>query len=485
MAFTKSPENNTYQTKDVNLFFQPNNRLGDFTKDEDYINVFLEFVKNKETQDQDAYIIKRPGTETFIAGGVGSTLRGMHYNEDFRKLFYAIGTNLYVYSFDTGTTTTNAGFFSGSVGSVGFADYLYDTGNTVVCVTDGTTLKSINNAGVIVTCADADLPVHRPVLVFLDGYLFVAKNGTADIYNSDLNDPMSWTPGNFISAEINADTVKHIAKLNNYLVAFGSTTIEYFWDAGNASGSPLQRNDTPVKFNGYLGCAAQIGQNIIFVGNDIQGEPSVFMLEDFKIEEIGTQVIKRYLTSLTELYTNNAGCVFGLAGHLFYTMTFGNRSYFYDLTTKQWARWAYANTSSMAINFAITTKDSDSVTTVFSMTNGNTLYKFNYSLYQDGGTDFTCQGVTDNQYFDSYNQKVMHRLVVWADKPTASANLALSWSDDDYQNYSAARNVDLYQELPSLTRLGRFRRRAFKWSFTANQPFRLKKLEVDINKGQH
>lgn len=485
MAFTKTPENNTYQTKEVNLFYQMNNRSSALTKDEDYLNVFLEFVKDKTNGDQDAYVVKRPGSETFIAGGVGSTLRGMHYNEDFRKLYFAIGTNLYVYDFDTATTSTNAGFFSGAVGRVGFCDYLYDTGNVVVCVTDGTTLKSINSAGVIVTCADADLPVHIPVLVFLDGYLFIAKNGTSDIYNSDLNDPMAWTPGNFISAEINSDTVKHIAKLNNYMVAFGSTTIEYFWDAGNASGSPLQRNDTPVKFNGYLGGVAQNGQNIFFVGNNVQGQPSVFMLEDLKIEEIADQNIIRYLGDQTDQYTNNNGAVFAVQGHRFYTVTYGNNTLVCDLGTKQWARWAFGATGAMAINHAVTCKDADNVTTVFSLTNGNTVYKFNSSLYQDAGTNFTCQGVTDNQYFDTMNQKQMHRLTLWADKPSASAVVSVSWSDDDYQTWTTARDIDLYQELPSMTRLGRFRRRAFKWSFTANQPFRLKKMEVDINKGQH
>jgi hypothetical protein len=77
----------------------------------------------------------------------------------------------------------------------------------------------------------------------------------------------------------------------------------------------------------------------------------------------------------------------------------------------------------------------------------------------------------------------MSLVTVWADKPASTASLLLSWSDDDYQTFSTARTIELMQERPSTDRLGRFRRRAFKWSFTSSLPMRFKGLEVQINMG--
>ena len=69
--------------------------------------------------------------------------------------------------------------------------------------------------------------------------------------------------------------------------------------------------------------------------------------------------------------------------------------------------------------------------------------------------------------------------------PTASSTGTLQWSDDDYQNYNAGLTVDLYHGRPSINRLGRFRKRAFKFTYTQNQPLRLEAFEVDLNMGGH
>jgi len=78
----------------------------------------------------------------------------------------------------------------------------------------------------------------------------------------------------------------------------------------------------------------------------------------------------------------------------------------------------------------------------------------------------------------------MSKLVLNADKPTATSEVLVQWSDDDYQTWNTGTSVDLYQEHPSLSRLGGFRRRAFKLTHTANQPMRINSLEADINMGR-
>lgn len=485
MAFTKTPSSDTYTTKMVSLLKEQHNRGTDSNKDTDFLNCYVELTKNRATGEDDFNIVKRSGCANYVDAVAGTTIRGMHYNEDFRKLYYVVGNTLYVWSVTSNLLVTSIpAFFGTTSGDIGFCDYLYDTGTAVVIITDGTTLKSISSTEVVVTCADADMPVHQPAVVFLDGYIFIVKINTGDIYNSDLNNPMAWTPGNFITAEIAADDIKKLVKLNNYLVVFGSGSIEYFWDAGNATGSPLQRNDTPVKLNGYLGGVAQWGNNIYFIGNNKEGQPDVFMLEDLKMEAVGTTSVNRYLQSLQVAWTNIKASIVGIDGHHFYVMNAGETTYVYDITSKLWVRWAFKNNANFKMLFCINTKISNDLKPLFAVAGVTNIYQFDSSYFQDDGVNYTMSGVTANQNFDTMNQKFMHRLTVWADKAPFDSFLVIQWSDDDYQTWSTVRNIQLNSEMPSINQLGRFRRRAFKWSLTSNQPMRIKAIEVDLNMGQ-
>lgn len=485
MPFSKTPSQSTYQTKMVEVFRQMNNRSNIPTQDEDYLNCFVELVANKELKDQDKLLVKRAGTLSYAASVSGSQIRGAHYNQDFTKLYYVVGNTMYIYNIVTDTLSTSiAAFFGTTSGDVGFCDYLYDNGTQVVIATDGTTLKQIDSANVVTASTDPDLPVHIPIPVFLDGYLFIIKSGTSDLYNSNLNNPLLWTPGDFISAEIGPDLAKAVVKLNNYLVVFGTNTIEYFWDAAVASGSPLQRNDTPVKFNGYLGGLAQHGNRSYFVGHNAQGEPDVFILEDLKMESIGTQSITRYLGNQNLAFTSIKASIIAVSGHVFYVLNAGTYTYAYDLDTKLWARWARGAIANFPITFGISCKTLINVKTLIGFDGETGLYAVDEDYYDDDGTLFTMAGVTDNNYFDTYNTKKMSRLIPWTDKPTSSASLSIQWSDDDYQTYNTPRVLDLFQERPNINRLGAFRRRAFKWSFTAAQPMRLRGFEVELNMGQ-
>jgi hypothetical protein len=91
--------------------------------------------------------------------------------------------------------------------------------------------------------------------------------------------------------------------------------------------------------------------------------------------------------------------------------------------------------------------------------------------------------VTAPEDFGTLNWKNMSRLVVWADYPTSTQTITIQWTDDDYQTYNTAQNIDLYQDLPSICQLGGFRQRAFKLTYTGSEDLRIQKLECEINKG--
>lgn len=486
MPYSKTPAVSTYETKQINLLAEMNSRGILPTTDVDYINCWPDVTKNKTTKEQSVNIRKREGSSSFITLP-SSNVRGVYFWEDLGKLFVAVGADVLVYNMPSGTlgaTLTNV-FPTTTTGIVGFTEFLYDTGTVKLVVTDGTTLSTIDNVLIVVAGADPDMPVHIPNPVFLDGYLFIVKTTSADLYNSNLNDPLAYTTGDFISSEIIPDRVTYVTKLNNYILLFGNDSIEYFWDAANATGSPLQRNDTPVKFTGLIGGITQLGSKIYFVGDTDHSQANVFVLEDFKITLCGNETVSRYLNSASAgMYAN----IISMAGFNFYVLYAGAYTYVMELESQLWTRWVYgpltASNYSFNMQFAFNVRTTTTDFTLFTLASSAVVYKFDPSLYQDSGQIITAQGVTNNEEFDTRNRKFMYRLTVWADKPTATSPLLIQWTDDDYQTYNTGITVDLYQQMPCIYRLGSFRRRAFKWTHEANQPLRIQTLEVDINKGQ-
>ena len=486
MPFTQAPVNDTESTKRVTLTREINSRDGGSSgKDEDLVNVFAEIIKNKSAEDNRHFIVKRAGTVKVKDAVSASVMRGMFFWEDQNKLYYAVGTDVYVYNVISGVSATLSAVFGTSSGDVGFTLFLYDDNTSKVVATDGTTLVTIDASNTVQTSVSPDLPSHLPYPVFLDGFLFLAQKNSGDIWNSNLNDPLLYTAGDFITAEMEGDYVLRIAKLNNYLIAMGSTSIEYFWDAGNATGSPLQRNDTPIKLNRFIGGFSQFGNDLFYIGLNDGGQPDVYRLRDFKIESIGTPFISRYLNEATNGIANWRGAIIAFKGHTFYVLNAGTvRTYVFDVETRLWARWAFQANSIFDIRVSAGTISDIAATPYFALGTDNTLYKLSDNIYQDGGVNLTCIITTENNDFGVLNRKTMSRATFLGDRPPDNSTILLQWSDDDYQNFNTGVNVELNQDIACVRRLGSFRQRIFKMSYTQNQNLRLQGIEVDINKGR-
>jgi hypothetical protein len=488
MTYSKTPTGDTYSQEDIFISKEVTSRQNDplGLKDEIFINSFVEVVKDKRLGDSRTFAYKRAGSGTYITPPISGTIRGTYYWKDAGFFVYAIDTNVYLYNVTSGATTTCTAVFTSSTSSVGFSTFLYDTEVVVLIATDGTKLVKIDTAGAVTACADANLPVpHLPKPIFIDGYLVLVKSLTATIYNSDLNDPMSWTVDNLIDAEMEGDLIFDIEKLNNYLVVFGSSTIEYFWDAGGAGGSPFKRNDTPVKINGYIGGLAKAGNAIYYVGYNVNNAVDVFKLQDFTIEEIGSDTVRRYTASLTTSDYPITGYVVVNLGHTFYQLVGGPRTFVYDVNEKFWSKWAYQATSSFPISTATTIISTTGNITVFSIHGTNILHKFENSLYRDNGVDFTVTIMSEASDFGTMNRKTMSRLSVVGDRPSADSSVTISISDDDFQTFYGNYLVNMNQDLPSYWRLGSFRQRIIKLTYTDNYPMRIQKFQATINKGRN
>lgn len=475
----------SYQRHTIQIVREMSTRAGNiFNKDEDFVNVVFEIVKDKRASDSRDFVLKRSGSALQIPSVASSEVRGVIFWEDQGKYLYCVGTNIYVYTVATNTTATLSGVFATTSGDVGFTEYLYDTNNVVIVATDGTKLVTIDSSNTVTPCVDADMPQHLPYPVFIDGYILVVKVNTADIYNSDLNNPLSWTPGNFISAEMSPDLLKRLCKVNNYVVALGTESAEYFYDAGNATGSPLSRNDSPIKINTYLGGVSQFGNDVFYIGKTMGGHPGVFQLKDFKIEELSTPSIVRYLTLVTESNTTWRTNVIPMQGHTLLLVSAGQRSFVFDLEEKLWGRFAYQGTELMDLKY-VTKVTTDTINLAyFCFKNSDSaIYKFDDTLATDNGVNFTFQTITEQSNFGSLNRKTMSKFALYADRTPNDSNLQVYWTDDDFQHWQGPKSINMNQDLQSTYVMGSFRQRAFKLQYTGPYILRLQYIEVDINMG--
>lgn len=211
--------------------------------------------------------------------------------------------------------------------------------------TDKAWILTFGQPGTLTQITDADYPaVTVPGSVYLDGYFFV-MNTDGEIHNSDLEDPLNWNALNFLSAEIEPDNPVALAKHQNYVVALKDTTTELFYDAANASGSPLARlSNAAIQVgcaNGYSVAALDAG--LFFLSKFRSNQKSVhyFPKDGIQPVEIANPSIKRILTAADTSTVHCFACQ--LNGHSFYVITLPTEglTLAYDLTTQTWAQWTF------------------------------------------------------------------------------------------------------------------------------------------------
>jgi hypothetical protein len=238
----------------------------------------------------------------------------------------------------------------------GSSDYIYDKSSS--------TLTEIT---------DADHPIKAgrrssQGVVYLDGYFFVAdglavydKTISSRIYNSAIDDPTTWVATDFISANLEGDPIIAIAKHHNHIVALGAATIQFFYNAGNPSGSPLAPR-LDVFHNVGLGTFrspknnqyAVVGDNIYFIGVEadqygrgtyLDSNYDIYVLDNFQIKPITTPSIKEALTRVLGLF--DLSVIKWMGRNLLLASVYNtSEAYVYDIDYDIWYYWTISVRSS-------------------------------------------------------------------------------------------------------------------------------------------
>ena len=329
-------------------------------------------------------------------------------------------------------------------------------------------------------------------VVFLDGYMFVATTDNR-IYNCDVGAYSTWNALNYISFEQTADSLVGICKHLNYLVAFGKTSIQFYYDAGNATGSPLS---IAQSYTSETGCAngdsiVATDNTVLWVGTSKSHGKSVYLMDGVSPVRVSTASIDKCLEA-SNLVDTTAYC-YKFYGHSLYILTLHdtNMTLVYDINEKIWYQWTqYAIASADQPNpgtlqegylRAVFYAEANSKPFVLDDDTAN-LYYFDTNTYQDNGQPIYCRAVTDIKDNGTTHRKFYGRLEIVGDK--VGGVMKIRHSGDDYQTWSSYRAVDLSAGRSQTYLGGADRRRAWEFLCTSDVPLRLECAEIDFRIGE-
>jgi hypothetical protein len=550
MAFSSAPEKDTYSSERIPMAWPLKLRPGNQNylaaatplqvQDEGMVNALP--INDPSKEEGPLTAVTRPAMNGTYVNNTSEAgiVRGMYVWEKTAGTVYffmVVGTKVYT---TTGTGTIPIAttwtqvdtLLTSATTPVRFTEFISATNVKSLVLVDGVEgyVYTSNAAGTKIVSADFPTP-HVPFPVFLNGRLYLAKSNTGDIYNSNLNDPAAWTAGDFISTEVYPDDIQALIKTNNYLLAVGTQSSEFFSDAANATGTPLARYDGGLLPFGCLfpNSIASNKDTSVLLANTNDGQTVFKAIEGFKHAEIeSSSIVPTYNRMLRnpnvgfEIPAANCrGYFFRQGGVLYYNFLFDgvrqgafrtalfDACYTYSFGAKVWTELQYGNnTTDRDLREAFPVQVSAPATTGYNSTyiagNIGTAGIAFFGVLDDLlGTDTVTplnnqalyvEFRTPNLDFGTLNRKFMHRLGVMAEcnDSTLVTLWNVMWNDQDYKYtkwvgpvpLTAAADATSQDHWPFITQLGQFRRRAIRLYCTTGKVLTAKYIEVDINKGQ-
>lgn len=451
------------------LVITPENRGNTATKDSRLINCYCE-----RQEDKSVWVFKRCGTaRSSQPSGGAAAGRGMWtWLGDTYSVF---GATLYKGNTSLGTVDATNGvyYWSSCLGSTkklqlgnGVKAYNYDSSSGLVLIND------------------ADFPSSfAKGWGYLDGTTYVLRPD-GGIQGDDINTPTDWDALNVIIAQIEPDNGVALAKQLVYIIAMKQWSGEVFYDAGNATGSPLG-SVQGAKIN--FGCAsedsvAQIDDILLWVCTNRTGSPQVIMLSGLKAEIVSTDPIERLLGHLD--FTTIYSFVVKITGHRFYVLTsvVSNLTLVYDLDQQLWHQWT--DTDGNYFPFVAAVAGPTDLQTYLQHASDGYIYQLDETYYTDNNALFSVDIYTPNYDGGTRRRKQLNMMNFVADQVSGSI-LQVRSNDFDYDatKWTNFRNVDLSVERPMLMNNGTFKRRAYHFRHRSQTAFRIQAVDLQLDLG--
>jgi hypothetical protein len=455
------------------------------TKDARYVNCF------KQTAGDTVYCVKRSGLQALDTPQVSSigtavmVWTGQGTGQKRITAYGAVSSSIY----DTttliatdNTVTTNIGALCNSITETTINNtatlYITASNNTGWFYQDGGTITKIT---------DAQYPGNNSLTLagygaHLDGYTF-QMDTRGGIWNSDLNTVSSWTATGTINANLYPDKGIACVRWKQYIIGFGTETMEFFYNAGNATGSPLTRIANMAQRVGAVHADAMvnISDSLFFTGSTSQGGLTVYMwdgaISRISPPNLDTQLILAGAGNIkmTALRDHGLSFVIVKAGSALYAYCIEEKFWFIWLSSLGFVRFAALSTGTAQVVYGVSE----------TVASGKT-YTINPSarVFADDGMAFSAQIQMKAIDPGDGRHTAYEELQVIGDVETTTSPLQVYWTDDDYNTFSASRALDLSSYAPYTTRCGGTKKpRAFGASHSATTPMRLSKLRIQVNVG--
>lgn len=462
--------------------------------DQDKVNCIYFPVKNAMTGKVTLYLAKRPGVtdsgETF--GTTGQVAYAVNFKPGYTGVTAA---NLWVFSVsgndvrasdNAGTTTvilSSANFIPRWVDktAISGADtlvvQLYNTSSAAQKVYYSTAIATFTEI------SDATFTglTHVGKMEFLDGYAFVFDRATNRIYNSDLNSLSAWGDSSYITKQIKQDVPQGLAKLGDQILGFGAGSVEVFRNAGTPTGSPLVTVKAlaqdiglyPVNGAGLTSYYTTINKRLYVLARVATNQKYLAMYDGERFHDVSNGGVNKILNE-QNVYAVDRMTVLGnqaVALQLTLTTDANQRWLLYFPEWNEWFEWTTTlftpvNTNGYCLGVG---------------SNQHKLYAISSQAdnWQDAGTNYTMQ--VQFKLPDNGNErKFMPMCGVVADTQRSASVISVSFSDDDYQNFSTARDIDLTSSRKMLNRCGSYRQRAVRLTNSTNHECRIQNFFARI-----
>lgn len=453
-------------------------------RDARLVNAYAE----KDTQTGDWWVQKRPGLRAAPdIPTLANTAGGIYY---WRNAIYEVfGSNLY----------KNGALLSALAGS---GPYYWEEiqSATPLLVLDNGSSMYYTDGTTVTLVTDVDLISPRvPGPKYLDGTLYVA-NAAGTIQGSNINDPANWSALNIISANSTSGRIVALAKQLSYICALKEFSCEFFYNAGNATGSPLGRVSGALLPYGCTtfggGAVADMDGILLFPTQNRNGDRRVARLDNLALSLISLPSIDRLMNG--EEFSNvfNAFAM-RIAGHRFYVLKPQSlqASIVYDLDQNLWYEWQSTATTPWIIDYVTTVTATIATLDVQGLILGqSTLAGGNgvtyaiepdYQVPNDMGTLTSVDIYTPNFDAGIFPRQKHLPIVYFEADQTPGSILEVRYNDNDFKpdKWTNFREVDLDQELPLLDDEGSFYRRAYNLRHRRNTPFRIKNMWLQMALG--
>lgn len=455
------------------------------TKDARYINVYQQSIADPTIGARRIYAVKRPGFDTHITPAAGQKGYDVHVwvgQGDGTKVISAFGEiTSTVYD-----GTSSLGAITGRATGI-TETFVSTTPTLMVTSTDNTGWYYDTGVGVMTKISDGDFPGNNSktlagTFAHIDGYAVIMSTDGV-VWASDLNSVTAWTSTSFDSANAYPDKGVGVVRHRQFIMAFGTESVQFFYNAG-LTPFPLAKATAMTQKVGavHADAIAQIADTTFWCGSTPQGGLSIFQY-DGELSRISTPAIDSTLQlsgadniTLSALRQNGYSFILVRAGSL--TVAYCVEEKFWhewNSTTPLWYKCAgLSNVGGSMVTYAV----SNVATT-------GKVYVMNQAdpVFTDDSAAYTATMQLPKQDFGTNRTKFWHDVEIVGDREESASAVTLSYSDDDYQNFTTQGSTDLSNDRPRFTRVGSSRRRAWKLTHSADTPMRIEALEGNMTIG--